>query len=214
MQGRQIGTLGAAALAERRTEHDSTLLDVGTGDGRFPLRHAREHPRTLCVGLDAVSDNLEPSASRAARKPARGGAPNLLFVIASLEDPPAELGGFADRLTVLYPWSALLRGLVAPDPRMLDSLVMLAAPGARIDLLLNSSVFEQAGYAERLELPALDEPYLERVLVPAYRTAGIHVESYRWLRDEEPPYRTTWGQRLTRSSQRETLEICARREAS
>lgn len=214
MQGKQIGILDAAALAERRAAHDSALLDVGTGDGRFPLRHAREHPGTLCVGFDPVSDNLEPSASRAARKPARGGAPNLLFVIASVEDPPVELTGFADWLTVLYPWGALLRGLVTPDPSLLGRLAVLAAPGARIDLLLNSSVFEQAAYAERLDLPALDERYLEGVLLPAYSKAGIVVESHRRLRDEDPPFRTTWGQRLTRASRRETLAIRALREES
>src|SRR3954470_12113058 len=82
--------LDGAALQGREV-----IVDLGTGDGRFVLREARARPEAVVVGVDALGEPMAASASRAGRKPTRGGAPNALFVTADAVSPPAVLRGSA-----------------------------------------------------------------------------------------------------------------------
>jgi len=59
-RGKQTEGLAPDTFRELCRSHDAVLLDVGTGDGRFVLRHARAHPRVLCVGLDPVAGRIRP----------------------------------------------------------------------------------------------------------------------------------------------------------
>ena len=196
------------ALLEGASE---VVVDLGTGDGRFVLRLARARPEALVVGVDALAEPMEASASRAARKPARGGAENALFVACDALAPPAALAGRASLVTVNYPWGSLLRAVGEPDVAALRRVADLLAPGGRIVALLNASASEDSSYAERLELPPLD---VDR-LVPGWEAVGLSVEEARRLAPgEEPPHRTTWGQRLVRGSGRETLLVSAVRPSA
>ncbi|HEX8645905.1 MAG TPA: class I SAM-dependent methyltransferase [Thermoleophilaceae bacterium] len=186
-------------------------VDLGTGDGKFVLRAARAEPEALHVGVDALAEPMEASASRAARKPERGGAPNALFVACDALSPPAALAGRASLVTVNYPWGSLLRAVGEPEPAGLSAVAGLLAPGGRIVALLNASAAEDAAYAERRDLPALE---VER-LAAGWRAAGLAVEDARLLAPgEEPPHRTSWGQRLVRGSGRETLLVSAVRSSA
>jgi tRNA G46 methylase TrmB len=59
-------------------------LDLGTGDGRYVLAIAAEHPDSLVIGVDANAVAMT-AASRRAR---RDRAANALFVVAAAEHPP------------------------------------------------------------------------------------------------------------------------------
>lgn len=204
LDGKNERPLDEDELREARADYAHCLVDVGTGDGRFVLRHAREHPATLAIGVDAVADAMKKEATRARRKPAKGGAPNARFVVAAAEDLPGPLAGLADLLTVNYPWGSLQRTLVEPVPALLERLLAVAAPGARLVVLLNASVFEQDEYRERLALPPLDAERARRELAPAYARLGVELDRIEELAGDAP-HRTSWGQRLTRGSARSTL---------
>jgi 16S rRNA (adenine(1408)-N(1))-methyltransferase len=79
------------------------LIDLGTGDGRFVLAAAAEHPERLVVGVDASAAAMAEPSRRAAANPRRGGRPNALFVVAGAESLPPELDGSADWLTAWFP---------------------------------------------------------------------------------------------------------------
>lgn len=187
------------------------IVDLGTGDGRYVLRAARARSDAVVVGVDALAEPMAASASRAARKPARGGAANALFVAADALAPPPALAGRASLVTVNYPWGSLLRAVGAPEPEGLAAVAGLLRPGGRLVGLLNASAAEDSSYAERLELPPLDPGRL----VAGWEEAGLAVEEARLLAaGEEPPHRTTWGQRLVRGSGRETLLVSAVRSSA
>src|SRR5688572_26206092 len=92
------------------------VVDVGTGDGRFVYEAARLDPEALYIGLDPDADAMAEYAYRAGRKPARGGVENLLYVVASIEQLPVELESIAHQVHVNFPWAALLRGVILPEP--------------------------------------------------------------------------------------------------
>ena len=190
-------------------------VDLGTGDGKFVLRCARAARDVLVVGIDLLAEQMAESASRAERKPARGGVPNARFVTADATEPPAELAGRASLVTVNYPWGSLLRAVGEPDVATLSEIAGLLAPGGRLVALLNASAAEDNAYAEKLELPPLDGEHVRTRLVPGWEAAGLSSVAARPLAPgERPPHRTSWGQRLVRGSGRETLLVSAVRSSA
>lgn len=202
-----------SALVERYSE---VIVDLGTGDGRHVLRTARAQPDALVVGVDPVADAMADSARRAGSKPARGGVDNALFVVAGLERLPVALRGLAREVTVNFPWGSLLRAVGWPRPEDLRTVVELIAPGGSLVALLNASAGEASEYADRLDLPPLeDRRHVLEVVVPGWREAGLADVRWQYLgAGERAPYRTTWGQRLVRGSGRETLVVCGRRSTA
>ena len=65
-----------------------------------------------------------PTAAQARRKPARGGAPNALFIVAAAEALPEPLTGIADEITINYPWGSLLRIVVGLLPAAEGTIVL------------------------------------------------------------------------------------------
>jgi 16S rRNA (adenine(1408)-N(1))-methyltransferase len=74
-------------------------------------------------------------ASRRAIRKSR--LPNALFVVAAAESLPPELHGFAEEVTIHFPWGSLLRGLLRTDPTIVRGLVDAARPGAVVTMLLS-----------------------------------------------------------------------------
>jgi 16S rRNA (adenine(1408)-N(1))-methyltransferase len=91
------------------------IVDIGTGDGRFVYQTARENPAKFYVGIDANSRPLEKISMKATRRPAKGGAPNLMFVQAAIEDLPDELNDAADEIHIHFPWGSLLRAVATGE---------------------------------------------------------------------------------------------------
>ena len=193
--------MDAAAFGALRAQYSSTLLDLGTGDGAWPRRFAREHPQLLAVGLDADRGSLRDAARMAERKPARGGAPNALYVAASAESLPSELAAAADWLTIYFPWSALLAMILRGDRQVSDILNHAAAPRSRLSIVLNAEAAP-----EGFDLPTPQS--LRRSLTGPLDAAGFRIASSDWV-SKPPP--TTWSGRLVKGSGRSMIGLDALR---
>ena len=84
-RGNELFPLADDEFEALAREYEDVLIDVGTGDGRFVLRTARERAQSLVVGIDRVQDAMSEVARRASAKPSRGGVANALFLVASAE---------------------------------------------------------------------------------------------------------------------------------
>jgi 16S rRNA (adenine(1408)-N(1))-methyltransferase len=167
------------------------IIDLGTGDGRAALALAEAEPKILVIGVDADAASMAETSRRAARATARGGRPNLLFVVAAAESPPLELLGLADEVRILFPWGSLLRGLLGRDERVVRGIVALARPGARISATV--SVTSRDGVGDIPDFDATTVADLERAL----SRAGLRLTSNcRVEREEVRATRSTWGRRL------------------
>ncbi|MDP8225831.1 MAG: hypothetical protein P9L99_20895 [Candidatus Lernaella stagnicola] len=197
----------ATELLARAAGYAFVHLDAGTGDAMFPYRLARSAPDTLCLALDPVADNMKKVASRLGRKPARGGVENLVLLIGGLEYWPPALFGLVGRLTINFPWGALLRGVAEARPEIMRPAAALLTPGGEFDILLNMQVFGDDPLRERLDLPSLTEEFVDERLRERYAAFGLEITDRRLIGDEPLPARTTWGGRLTRGSRRATLRI-------
>lgn len=167
------------------------IIDVGTGDGRAALALAQAEPTTLVIGVDADAASMAETSRRAARSAKRGGQPNLLFVVAAAESPPAELIGLAHEVRILFPWGSLLRGILGRDERVLRGIAALARPGASITAVVSVTRADGVG-----EIGALDEDTIADI-GGDLQAAGLRLTGSRAMdREEVRATRSTWGRRL------------------
>lgn len=189
------------------------VMDVGTGDGRWPYEMARRDESRLYVGLDPDASAMAEYAYRASRKPARGGVENVLHVVASVEQLPAELAGVAERVVVNYPWGSLLRGLLAPERAFVAALASLGLPGASIEIVLTyDPAHDHGATPDGTKLMAPSEQWIAEGMAPRFEETGVRLEEWRLVsRDEALAVPSTWGRRLLHGREREVYLIRARK---
>ncbi|WP_428559749.1 MAG: hypothetical protein ACP59X_14920 [Solidesulfovibrio sp. DCME] len=204
-----IELVQASDLRNRVKAAGHVLIDLGTGDASFPYREAKSKPDTLCIGVDPAAENMLKISSRIGRKPSRGGVDNLLLLVASVENLPPVLNGIATRVTILFPWSGLMRSLVAPDRTVLEAVRALLIPNGFIEALLNLQVFSDQEYRQRHDLPEFDPFHARNPLADEYAKARLRISDWEIVEPGQMTMRTTWGQHLTRGSGRLTLRVVA-----
>ena len=166
---------------------------MGTGDGKAALRYARAHPDTLVF---AVEPAWQQAASAAARARRRGGAPNILFVAATAEQPPAVLHAVADEVHVTMPWGALLAGLLRPETAVLAGLAALARPGATLRVLIGADAWGPPLPTALRAVPAPTDAVLAGLAAP-YAAAGWSITATgRLAPTEAAAVASSWARRL------------------
>jgi 16S rRNA (adenine(1408)-N(1))-methyltransferase len=126
-------------LAERLTNYNHILLDLGTGDGRFVCRMAEQHQDRFFIGVDACRENLRANSQRK--------LPNALFIIASAQALPQELNRLISHVTINFPWGSLLESLLSGEPALMNGLSSISSPNAGVEIRLNSGALAEAGTA-------------------------------------------------------------------
>ncbi len=188
------------------------IIDLGTGDGSFVYQSARRHPDRFYIGIDAQSGALEKVSEKIHRKPAKGGAPNVLFIQAAVEDLPPELDGVADEIHAHFPWGSLLRALALGDEAVLRNMRRVCAPGAWLEVVIALDPERDRAEIERLGLSPLSPEFMEVTLIPRYRAAGFEVVEYGSLPPSEwPQLQTSWAKRLRGGAPRPLTYLIARK---
>ena len=187
------------------------IIDLGTGDGSFVYQSARRHPDRFYIGIDAQSSAMEKVSEKIHRKPEKGGAANILFIQAAVEDLPPELDGVADVIHAHFPWGRLLRALALGDEAVLRNLRRACAPGAWLEVVIALDPERDRAEIERLGLCPLSLEFLETTLIPRYRAADFEVVEYGSLPPSEwPQLQTSWAKRLRGATARQLSFLIAR----
>jgi 16S rRNA (adenine(1408)-N(1))-methyltransferase len=185
------------------------IIDLGTGDGAFVYQSALRHPDRFYIGIDAQSSALEKVSEKIHRS--KGGATNVLFIQAAVEDLPAELDGVADEIHAHFPWGSLLRALAIGEETVLSNLRRVCAPGAWLEAVMALDPERDRAEIERLGLSPLSIEFLETTLIPRYRAAGFDVVEYGSIPPSEwPRLQTSWAKRLRGAPPRPLSYLVAR----
>lgn len=185
-------------------------MDIGTGDGRFVYQSARANPAKLYIGIDANPKPLEKISMKATRKPAKGGADNVLFVQAAVENLPAELNHIADEVHVHFPWGSLLRGVATGDPQIVEGLRRIMVGGGLLEVVIGVDAERDRSEIERLGLPELSLDYLTSTLSPKYAAAGLVITEQNLLSSHEWPHlHSSWARRLSGNDSRRVVYFIA-----
>ena len=188
---------GADALVAVRAGFTTTIVDVGTGDGRFAYHLASADPARLAIGIDALDEPMGEIAAKSARKPARGGRPNLVLLRAAIEALPPELLGVADEVSVQLPWGSLLEGIVLARDDVLGGLAALCAPSARLAVTLNGEIWLDSTPLRYEHLPVPTPEYVADVVAAGLARVGISFGAARYASAAEAKaLPTTWARKL------------------
>jgi 16S rRNA (adenine(1408)-N(1))-methyltransferase len=188
VRGKSRTSVSAAHVRAVASRFRHVAVDVGTGDGHWVYRMARAHPDWFCLGVDANAAALRDVSFRAGRKPTRGGVRNAWFIHSSVETLPSDLKRVADYVSVFYPWTRLLEGILRPDTAVIRPIGLLGKHGAQILICINESALRvTACHAEPLECATL-----VKRLGPGYAEAGIVLTKCNIA----PGPGTTWGNRV------------------
>ena len=204
--GKKSHELDAGALRDKAQGFASVIVDFGCGDGMLPYRLAKQNPDTFYIGIDAAREPLAVASAKAAKKPSRGGCENVVFLCANVLTPLPELDAIADELHWHFPWGSLMYALLRAEIPAMASMRAVGKDGAKFEFFLNLYVFENETQREDMGLPEIDEPFIEKTLIPAWRGSGFHVKRHSFVKsDELKEHPSTWAGRLVRRSGRNTL---------
>jgi 16S rRNA (adenine(1408)-N(1))-methyltransferase len=196
--GKKISTLTRDQLDARIAPYAEVLVDLGAGDGRSAYVHAREHAEHFVVAIDPVQENLREFSAKAARKVERGGAPNVIYIVASIEQLPAELDTIGHEVRITLPWGSLMRGILLGDALVLGNIARLTRAGARVRITLNTRIFDDPVPVDVRDLPEPTPEYAEEALATAFARAALRLDVARWMAPEEvAALGTTWAKRLS-----------------
>jgi len=189
---------------------EGVIIDIGTGDGRFVYQSARRNPNKFYIGIDPNTRPLEKISEKIYRKPAKGGAPNVLFIQSAVEDFPAELNGVADEVHVHFPWGSLLRAVAAGEVEVLRNVRRICATGALLEVVIGLDPERDQSEIERLGLTPLSLEFVDNVLAPRYAAVGFHITERGILAASEwPEFNTSWARRLQGNERRPITYLIA-----
>ena len=190
---------------------EGVIIDIGTGDGRYVYQSARRNPNKFYIGIDPNTRPLEKISEKTHRKPAKGGAPNVLFIQSAIEDLPDELNGVANEVHVHFPWGSLLRAVATGDVALLQNLRRICTEDALLEVLIGIDPVRDKSELERLGLKALTLEVIDAVLLPNYAAAGFEIIERGILAASEwPALETSWAKRLQGNEQRPITYLIAR----
>ena len=190
---------------------EGVIVDIGTGDGRFVYQSARQNPNKFYIGIDPNTRPLAKISEKIYRKPAKGGAPNVLFIQAPVEDLPHELDGVADEVHVHFPWGSLLRAVATGDVAVLQNLRRVCSSGALLEIVIGLDPERDQAEIERLDLAPLSMEFIDQQLASNYRAAGFEITERGILPASEwPEFNTSWAKRLQGNERRGITYLIAR----
>ena len=137
IRGRRSLDLDLTGLADRLTNYQRIILDLGTGDGKFVCHLADSFPHHFIIGVDSCRENLcEYSRTK---------LPNMLYVIANAQELPCELNGLISHITINFPWGSLLESLLAGDSKLMCGFANISRVDTTIDIRLNGGALSEVG---------------------------------------------------------------------
>ena len=208
LHGKEKTQMSQAEFDALAAKFSRVVIDVGTGDGKNVYKNGKLDPDALYVGLDAAAQNMIDTAKKLVKKPEKGGLPNVLLVVGTAENPPAELYGKADELTVLFPWGTLLQGVACAQEEMLSKLRALCKDGADFTFVTTYSPSFEAAEIEKRGLPPLSIEFLEGDYKDSIAPMGFLVEEVA-LHDNSyaANFESAWAKRLAHGRRRDFYRV-------
>ena len=204
IQGNKEKEINEPQLIELSTKFKSVVVDLGTGDGRFAYKMAREDPTALVIGLDPSKKQLENFSKKANKEKLT----NILYVIGSIEMLPEELAGVADKVYINFPWGSLLAGIANASGQTIEDVSSLIKPGGGLEIIFGYSQSADPSEVERLGLSDLSAKKVKGEVIPEFERRGFGVVEVQELGKEEVfEISSTWGKKLSFGQKRKIFRL-------
>lgn len=173
--------------------YNQTIIDLGTGDGRFIYKQAVSRPENLYIGIDPAPKQFEPYLKRARKNKVQ----NLKYIVGSLELLPPEYIGKANKVYINLPWGTLLESLIKGSS-LEKILSLFKNTKAELILLLGYSPDFEPSETARLSLPELTKETLELGLIKNLADFGFTLSEFSELSQNElKKIDSSWAKKLS-----------------
>lgn len=194
IKGNKTLEIAKKELNDLTGSYETVIIDLGTGDGRFVYKTAKENPNKLVIGIDPSQKQLEIYS----RKCNKEKLENALFVLGSVENLPTELEGIAEIVYINFPWGSLLGGIAGADEKVTENISSLVKTGGKLDVTFGYSQDAEPSEVKRLGLDNLTLDTIETEIVPEFEKNGLSLQQLYALRKEDMfKISSSWGKKLT-----------------
>jgi 16S rRNA (adenine(1408)-N(1))-methyltransferase len=201
--GNKKGELSRTDIENLAKNFDKTVLDIGTGDGRFVFEKAIKNPKNLYIGIDPAENQLKIYSKKANRKKLQ----NTVFAIGSIENLPPELFSLIDELYINLPWGTLLEKMVKMNELTAGNLSSITKKDGKMEIVFGYVPKFEPSETERLDLPDITEKEnLEKILNSFSRYFEI-TELRELDKKELGDLETTWAKKLKFGKDRKIHKI-------
>lgn len=179
-------------------------IDFGTGDGRFVYKNATNNLATLYIGIDTSQKQMMKYSREIQRKKLN----NVILVLGSLEILPKEIYGFANIVSIHFPWGSLLKAVTQPIRSDLIRLSKLLKTGGIIKIILGYEKKFEPGETQRLKLPELDLNYIRENVIPVFQTIDLqNIKLEEIQKNELKEIESTWSKKLSFGKTRRIFKL-------
>lgn len=208
LKGNKIENLDGETLRNITRAYKGITIDIGTGDGSFPYKKAKENKEHFYIGLDAVANNMMESAVKANRKPAKGGLSNVLYVVDNALSISEELTSSADNIYINLPWGSLRDGVVKGEDKLLQGIRKIGKAKANLDIFVTYSSLYEAKEISLRQLPLLSLEYINTELRYQYSRYGIEIKKIKICNNDSlKELDTSWAKKLAFGREREIYHL-------
>lgn len=180
------------------------VLDIGTGDGDFVYKLAKDNPDKLIIGLDSNHSALIKQSLKINKNVSRGGLRNALFVLGTAEDIPEEFQGKVNQVFINFPWGKLLHDVVMVDYNLWKGIYKSTQKDSIIEVIFGYDKNYDTKELKRLELKELSIEYIKQSMLPALKRFNFNkVELTEINTTKLRHYPTSWSKRLSFGKQRQ-----------
>lgn len=208
IKGKNTTEISLEELQHLTQGYKKIILDLGTGDGKFIYENAKNNPECFWIGVDPNRDGLIKMSSKIYKKEAKGGLPNAIFIIASIEQLPEELNDLFDEIYINYPWGTLLKHTILATPEIISNLIRIAKDKAKLTMYFNFSSKYEPMKMEQLGITDITQEHLDDSLIPNYSKIGIDIKNARCISNEDiKDVNAKWGKKLAFGRERKIWEV-------
>lgn len=194
VQGNKLINLSKIQFDALCTLYSHTVVDLGTGDGRFVFKEAQRNSQNFYIGIDPSEKQLEIYSKKAQREKLN----NLVFVLASVEMLPKELMMVANDVNIILPWGSLLSSIVKTDPFVIKNIADLLKPKGILKIVLGYTQDAEPSETKRLDLDNLSEIYVKEKIVPAFEKVELVCTNLTpFEKADLKDFKTTWSNKLS-----------------
>ncbi len=202
--GKKTHKIHVSELAKLADNLDSTIIDLGTGDGRFIYENAKTKHSMLFIGVDLLAESMREYSAKCEKQKIT----NAVYLIGSSDSFLPEAKELANTIYINLPWGSLLADCIKPSPEFIHSLGrVLKQQGTVVITLGYSEEFEQKEIT-RLNLPAINLETIKLSMVPMFTQNGFELNKITELSKEEiANIGSTWAKKLKFGNNRPVFTI-------
>lgn len=206
LKGNKINEIHDTEFENIIKQYKSLVIDIGTGEGEFVYKKAKQDQEVMYIGIDASAASMQEYSVKSAKKPEKGGLSNIMYVACNAEDLPDALSDTADKIFINLPWGSLRDGIIKGEHSILDGIRKIAKKNAALEICVSYCDIYEKQEIENRQLPALNLSYLNDILKNKYKIYGIHMMNISILdNDKLKKMETKWAKKLGYGKKRDVF---------